>query len=260
MVYGHILTDPLGVRFRVKNNNVGLICQHTPSTEVSCSQRTAICKKRSSFISSPNQPSNSSGFNQIQYVNRNCYEECHGLEFRYNEVWFEDCDAASGGELCQRLVNKIAGKKYAHYFKASIHSSIPSFRPAVNATSPLKLVEFCTQYPKASIKLYNPSWSQERPGFMLLGFGYMSVIRGDETMLTKLLSDLRLSYEFDLTSLKILLPKEGIPKNFRMFPAEHYMYVDQETLYSWCQDIPLLRDGGDIIVTKLIETWFTEGL
>jgi hypothetical protein len=62
-------------------------------------------------------------FNQIQYVNRVFHEETVGLEFKYNDIVFEDGGGRSAARRRQIVVNEVLGRDYAQYLKLCFANS-----------------------------------------------------------------------------------------------------------------------------------------
>ncbi|OWY50686.1 hypothetical protein AALT_g11857 [Alternaria alternata] len=209
-IYAYVLTAPLGLTYRTGTDGVDRICAREKQAEhvdmlrsrplslphylyrslLAVSRRAAIVPEELEF-------------NQIQYVSRQCHQEAHGLEFRYNNILFEDS--------CNSLNLSIRG--------ASLFFQPPGF-----ASSPITLTQFCLQHPKASLRLHHPFWSQQSPGFLLLGLAYAAAIRG-HTLLEQLVREQGPMLDFDLTLIKSTLPQEGMPRNFRLAPREESLDV-----------------------------------
>ncbi|KAB2100067.1 hypothetical protein AG0111_0g11659 [Alternaria gaisen] len=263
-VYAYVLTAPSGLTYRTGTDGVERICaREKQAAHVNMSSdhllalpyylyHSLLAVSRRAAIA-PEELE----FNQIQYVSRQCYREAHGLEFRYNNILFEDSCDVSAGQRCRVFVNRAVKQHYAQYLNLSIRGSGFSIRPPGFGSSPITLAQFCVQHPKASLKLHHPFWSQRSPGFLLLGLAYAAAIRG-HTLLEQLVREQGPMLDFDLTLIRSKLPKEGMPRNFRLAPWEESL------------DIPALRESlGECLFFKsenspgwldLAENWFVEGL
>ncbi|KAJ6276548.1 hypothetical protein J3E71DRAFT_187020 [Bipolaris maydis] len=196
-------------------------------------------------------------FNQIQYVSRQCYREAHGLEFRYNNILFEDSCSMSAGQRCRIFVNRVKEQHYSRYLNLSIRGACISFQPSGLASSPITLAQFCVQHPNASLKLYHPFWSQRRPGFLLLGLAYAAAIRSHK-LLEQLVREQGSTLDFDLTLIRSMLPKEGIPPNFRLAPWEENLEI--LTLRESLEECLFLKGEKCSAWLDLAAKWFSEGL
>jgi hypothetical protein len=162
----------------------------------------------------------------------------------------------SAGQRCHVFVNRVAKKDYAQYLSLSIRGADFSFQPPGHSGSPITLVKFCTQHPKASLRLHNPFWCQRRPGFFLQGLAYAAAVRKHK-LLNHLIRD-RPWLNFDLTGIKSTLPKEGVPLNFRLVPFEER--INRDTLRESFRECSLFHGKNSLVWLDLVENWFVEGL
>ena len=263
-IYAYVLTEPSGLSYHTGIDGVDRICARKKlavRVKMPSSRLPALFRFIYNSISAVSRgaaiAAEELGFNQIQYVSRQCYGEAHGLEFRYNNVLFEDSPDMSAGQRCRVFVNRVVKKDYAQYLSLSIRGAGFSFQPPGYSGSPITLVEFCTQHPKASLKLHHPFWCQGRPGFFLLGLAYAAAVR-EHRLLNHLIRDQRPWLDFDLTGIKSTLPKEGVPLNFRVVPFEEK--VDRDTLREWFRECTLFQGKNSSVWFDLVESWFVEGL
>jgi hypothetical protein len=263
-IYAYVLTEPSGLSYHTGTDGVNRICAR---------EKQAVCVKTRSgrlpalfhfiynSVSAVSQgaaiAAEELGFNQIQYVSRQCYGEAHGLEFLYNNVLFEDSCDMSAGQRCRVFVNRVVKKDYVQYLSLSIRGAGFSFQPPGYSGSPITLAEFCTQHPKASLRLHHPFWCQRRPGFFLLGIAYTAAVR-EYRVLDYLIWDQVPWLDFDLTGIKSTLPKEGVPLNFRLVPFEER--IDRDTLRESFREYPFFQGKNSSVWLDVAENWFVEGL
>jgi hypothetical protein len=138
------------------------------------------------------------------------------------------------------------------FLSLSICGANFSFQPPGHSGSPITLVKFCTQHPKASLRLHNPFWCQRRSGFFLLGLAYAAAVR-EHKLPDHLIRD-RPSLNFDLTGIKLTLPKEGVPLNFRLVPFEKR--INRDTLRESLRECYLFHDKNSLVWLDLVEHWF----
>jgi len=263
-VYAYVLTAPLGLTYRTGTDGVDRICAREKQAEhvdmlrsrllslahylyrslLAVSRRAAIVPEKLEF-------------NQIQYVSRQCYQEAHGLEFRYNNILFEDSCNVSAGQRCRVFVNRAVKQHYAQSLNLSIRGASLSFQPPGFASSPITLTQFCLQHPKASLRLHHPFWSQQSPGFLLLGFAYAAAIRG-HTLLEQLVREQGPMLDFDLTLIRSTLPQEGMPCNFRLAPRKESL--DVSTLRESLGECLFFKGENSPVGLDVAENWFVEGL
>jgi hypothetical protein len=263
-IYAYALTAPSGLVYRTGTDGVDRICAREKQAAhvntlggnllalphylyhslLTVSRRAAIAPEEL-------------GYNQIQYVSRQCYREAHGLEFRYNNVLFEDSCDVSAGQRCRMFVNKVMKQHYTQHLNLSIRGSDFSFQLPGFGSSPITLAQFCAQHPKVSLRLHHPFWSQRRPGFLLLGLAYAAAIRGHR-LLEQYVREQGPMLDFDLTLIRSTLPKEGIPLNFRLAPWEESL--DIPTLRESLEECLLFKGENSPVWLDVAEKWFFEGL
>jgi hypothetical protein len=263
-VYAYVLTAPLGLTYRTGTDGVDRICAREkqvaygnmlsgrPLSLPHYLYQSLLAVSRRAAIAPEDLE-----FNQIQYVSRQCYQEAHGLEFRYNNILFEDSCDVSAGQRCRMFVNKVVEQHYAHYLNLSIRGASLSFQPLRLDSGPITLTQFCLQHPKASLRLHHPFWSQQSPGFLLLGLAYAAAIRG-HTLLERLVREQGPMMDFDLTSIRSTLPKEGIPCNFRLAPWEESPAMP--TLRESFSESLFFKGEDSLVWLDIVEKWFVEGL
>jgi len=263
-VYAYVLTAPLGLTYRTGTDGVGRICargKHVAHVNMLSGRplslpyylyHSLLAVSRKVAIAPEDLE-----FNQVQYVSRQCYQEAHGLEFRYNNILFEDSCNASAGQRCRMFLNNVVEQHYAHCLNLSIRGASLSFRPLGLDSGPITLTQFCLQHPKASLRLHHPFWSQQSPGFLLLGLAYAAAIRG-HTLLERLVREQGPGMDFDLTSIRSTLPEEGIPRNFRLAPWEER--PDMPALRESLSECLFFKGGSRPVWLDIAEKWFVEGL
>jgi hypothetical protein len=196
-------------------------------------------------------------FNQIQYVSRQCYREAHGLESRYNNILFEDRHGTSAGQRCRKFVNNVVKQRHAQYLNLSIRGRGFSFQSPGHGSSPVTLVQFCMQHPRASLILHHPRWSQRSPGFLLLGLAYAAAIR-DQKLLEQLVEEQGPTLDFDLAAIRSSLPREGVPPNFRLAPWEDNL--DRPMLCESLTQCLFFKGQDSSVWLDVAERWFIDGL
>jgi hypothetical protein len=263
-IYAYVLTEPSGLSYHTGTDGVDRICareKQAVRVKMPSGPLPALFDFVYNSISAVSCgaaiTAEELGFNQIQYVSRQCYGEAHGLEFRYNNVLFEDSRDMSAGQRCRVFVNEVVKKDYAQYLRLSIRGAGFSFQPSGYSSSLITLVEFCTQHPKASLRLHNSFWCQRHPGFLLLGIAYAAAVRGHR-VLDHLIWDQVPWLDFDLMGIKSTLPKEGMPINFRLFPFEEK--IDRDTLRESFREYFFFQGKNSSVWLDLVENWFAEGL
>ena len=147
-IYAHVLTAPHGLAFRKGKGGVSRICECEANNNSSGPSNQYLVSRHfyniiSTYFSSLVHLDHYSSFNQIQYVSRLLYQEAHGLELRYNTVFFRDSNGLTAQQGCQQVINKVATWRYAQNLNASISSSQLSFGTTVDAMGSLTLVGFC---------------------------------------------------------------------------------------------------------------------
>lgn len=263
-VYAYVLTARLGLTYRTGTDGVDRICarekQVGHGNMLSDRPSSLPCYLYHSLLAVSRRAAivpEELEFNQIQYVSRQCYREAHGLEFRYNNILFEDSCDVSAGQRCRMFVNKVVKQHYARCLNLSIRGAGFSFGPSGFGSSSMTLVQFCLRHPKASLRLHHPSWSQQSPGFLLLGLAYAAAIRG-HTLLEQLVREQGPMLNFDLTVIRSTLPKEGIPRNFRLAPWEESL--DLPTLRESSGECLFFKGASSTVWLDVAENWFIEGL
>ncbi|KAH7548740.1 hypothetical protein J3E72DRAFT_380222 [Bipolaris maydis] len=263
-VYAYVLTAPSGLIYRTGTDGVDRICSrakqvvkvntfggHLLESTYYLYYNLVAVFRRATIASEELE------FNQIQYVSRQCYRESHGLEFRYNNILFEDSGNMSAGQRCRIFVNKVMKQRYAQYLNLSIRGSGISFQPPGSGSSPITLAQFFLQHPEASLKLYHPFWSQRNPGFLLLGLAYATAIRGHE-LLERLVREQGPTLDFNLALIRSMLPKEGMPLNFRLAPWEESL--DMSAIHELLEQSLFPQSENSPIWLDIVESWFSEGL
>jgi hypothetical protein len=136
-IYAYVLTEPSGLSYHTRTDGVTRFCareRQAVHVNQSSSHLLALFYFVYNSISAISRGAaiapEELGFNQNQYVSRRCYEEAHGLEFRYNNVLFEDSRDVSAGQRCRVFVNRVVKRNYAQYLSLSIRGSslFPAFR------------------------------------------------------------------------------------------------------------------------------------
>jgi hypothetical protein len=159
------------------------------------------------------------------------------------------------------FVNRVVKKKLCaaseHLCSWLFRGSSFSFQPPGYTSSPITLVEFCIQHPKASFRLHHPFWCQESSGFLLLGLVYAAAIC-EHRLIDHLIRDQRPWLNFDLTGIKSTLPKEGVPLNFRLVPFEES--IDRDTLCEYFRECSFSLGRDSSVWLDLVEDWFVKGL
>lgn len=261
-VYAHVLTAPQGLAFRKGKGGVSRICECQVNNDSSGPSSQYLVSRYihniiSACVSSLVHLDHYSSFNQIQYVSRLLYQEAHGLELRYNTVFFRDSNGLTAQQGCRQVINKVATWRYAQNFNASISSSQLSFGTTVDAKGPLTLVGFCRLFPKAIIKLHSPLWSQTEPGFVLFGISYSAVVRRHNAALDSLMQKLGEPLDSTMAFPESFVPS-GVPDNFRLFPHEEQL--DRAVLRTACSQSLVLQGDDSSLWVELAEVWFKNGI
>lgn len=263
-IYAHVLTEPSGLVWRPGADGIDRVYARKPETgRVGLLRLRLLALSRYlygglSVISlGPAIAAEQLGFNQIQYISTQCYREAHGLEFRYNNILFEDHRGTSAGQRCRTFVNNVMEQRHAQYLNLSIRSRGFFLQSSGHSSGPVTLAQFCMEHPKASLTLHYSHWSQGSPGFLLLGLAYAAAIRG-QTLLERLVQEQGPTLDFDLTAIRSSLPREGMPPNFRLAPWEERL--DREMLNESLTQCLFLKDQDSSVWFDVAERWFVDGL
>ncbi|KAI0570891.1 hypothetical protein Alg130_11066 [Pyrenophora tritici-repentis] len=263
-IYAYVLTEPLGLTYCTGADGVDRICareKQAARASMPGGHLLALSRYLYNSLSAVSRGAATAAeqleFNQIQYVSRQCYREAHGLEFRYNNILFEDSRDVSAGQQCRMFVNKVVKQYYAQYLNLSIRGSSFSFQPPGYGNSPVTLDQFCMQHPEASLRVHHPYWTQKSPGFLLLGLAYAAAIR-DQKLLEQLVQEQGPTLDFDLTAIRSMLPKEGVPPNFRLAPWKESL--DRPVLCESLREYLFFKGEKISGWLDLAEDWFVEGL
>lgn len=150
-------------------------------------------------------------------------------------------------------------KRCARNLKLSIRSSSLFFQPlSSRSNDTITLIEFCNQHPKAALRLHNPFWCQDQPGFLLLGIVYTAVIRGDRQPLCQLARSWEPLLDIYLTNIESMLAPDRVPRNLRLVPYE-YKLNKYRILESLGRSL-VLKSREKQLWLDLAEKWFIEGL
>jgi hypothetical protein len=263
-IYAFTLTASKDLIFRTGKNGVGRICDRmldrprpfAPSIRFPMS--TVLDNITSAHSWLQEDARDCLSFNQIQYVSRGFFQETHGLEFRYNIIVFEDGKGQPAEQRCRQVVNQIATRRYANDFKASVRSTSLCSQISPDSKDSMNLIEFCRLYPRASIRLHNPLWSQAQPGFVLLGISYCAAVRQKREHLNSLLRKLGMLSELEKDDPIPALSLDRVPDNFRLYPFEEQL--DQAIFLEACAHAFVLREENCSSWIPLAETWFKDGI
>jgi hypothetical protein len=255
-IYELVLTRPTGLRCCIGDDGLSSICAISDDGLRQATLPSSVHDLCPALSPGTPRTPRIKSFNQIQYVNRIFYEETVGLEFKYNDIVFEDGGGRSAARRCQIFVNEVLGRDYAQYLRLCFASS-PSSVPRTTDRHSLTLREFCTYHPKATIRSYDRNWSLRYSNFITLGVAYADTFRGDPDMLEYLMRDLDTR-----TKLVLRERKNGnatdLPHNYRLFPCE--LQPNQATLCESIRQSSIVQSTDMSRWVALAEKWFKEGV
>ncbi|USP82172.1 hypothetical protein yc1106_09446 [Curvularia clavata] len=264
-IYIYVLTEPSGLIYFMEEDRMNRIYarQNQESSRIPDESLVSSLKRIYSRILSVfgdiHVRAKDRRFNQIQYVSRQCYEEAHGLELCYNDILFEDGHDLSASQRCRAFLRNMVEKRCARNLKLSIRSSSLCFQPLpTHGNDTITLIEFCNQHPKAALRLHNPFWCQDQPGFLLLGIMYTAVVRGDRQPLCQLARSWEPLLGIDLTNIESMLTPDGVPRNLRIVPYEYKLNKDK--ILESLRQLLVLKNREKQLWLDLAEKWFVEGL
>jgi hypothetical protein len=262
-IYAYVLTTSHGLSFGSDRSGVSRICERQAYYDMpnSTDQRhiwRLACIVIADYFSYSRLASDYSTFNQIQFVSRLLYRESHGLEIRYNTLFFRDCNGLTAQQRCRQVIHRVATWPSAQGFKASVSSSLSESRTTPDATEYLKLVDFCRLFPRATIQLHTPLWSQCEPGFVLFGISYLAVVRHKNESLDRVMQQIGIPLDSEMAIPISFLESEGVPDNLRLMPCEEQL--DRATLLTACSQALILRGSDSALWVELAEKWFRDGI
>jgi hypothetical protein len=263
-IYEYVLTDLVGLSYRVGDDKISRICESTngdllpvvPMVRNRITLLSSICGTIGAMFSRSHNNKQGESFNQIQYVSRAFHAETAGLEFKFNSIQFTDCGGFSAGQRCRTFVNGVESRSYAKHLKLRIIGACPLSQWKLKEQA-LTLLEYCAQNPNSTVRWHDPQWSLEDPKFILIGLAYITAFRGDRDILARLMHSLDPLLQFDLSSYSLTLPNE-VPRNYRILPAERHL---SRTSFMIAYKRSCALDGTDISQwSNLVEHWFNEGI
>lgn len=197
-------------------------------------------------------------FNQIQFVNHLFYEETHGLEYRYNTIFFEDGNNRTAAQRCRQILNHPAAQKYGRYLRASIRGSQTCIGSTSDAECPLSLLDFCRLYPTACLRLHNPLWTQADPRFVLVGLSYSAIVRNLHETSLCITSRTTVFSPSEMGAWRAGLLSDKVPENFRLFPYE--AELNAAVLLDACRRSLVLQEEDLPLWVDLAKVWFKYGI
>jgi hypothetical protein len=157
-IYELVLTEPMGLSCCTGHDGISTVCAMSNDGLQQAALSSRLRDLCHSLFPSTVVESRVKSFNQIQYVSRGFHKETVGLEFKYNDIVFEDGGGRTAAQRCQIFVNKILSRDYAQYLKLCIVGSTPSLRRTTDGHY-LTLLDFCARHPKATIRLHDRNFA-----------------------------------------------------------------------------------------------------